>query len=164
MKTNKHSSQKWFLHYKSVFTIFTFNPDIFLLKVFQGLPWKSLKILKIRGKENCNFLSSRFFRIDPWKSSKVEVRTRTKFSRQGCFEDYPWKSSNFKARVRLKISRFFEESSKSLENITQIALKWSKNRWKKYVFQGFLKKFQLRNSSIFKAYLEARIIVNFEVD
>ena len=35
---------------------------------------------------------------------------------------------------------------------------------KKYVFQGFLKKFQPRNSSIFEAYLEARIIVNFEVD
>ena len=35
---------------------------------------------------------------------------------------------------------------------------------KKYIFQGFLKKFQPWNSSIFEDYLEARIIESFEVD
>ena len=84
-----------------------------------GSKFEDLDIgLEIRG----------YFEVEGSVSNKVwgffEAEVNLQYSRE--IFDHPQKSSNFKARVRLKISRFFKESSKSLENITQIALKWSK--------------------------------------
>ena len=69
-----------------------------------------------------------YFEVEGSVSNKVweflEAEVNLKYSRE--ILDHPQRSSNFKARVRLKISKSLEKSSKSLENVTQIAIQLSK--------------------------------------